>query len=803
MKQQRFYSRASGRAFWSLLLWFTAIAATWAQGYGTPDVSRFQASSAYYVTLVDADGNSLDSQYAGTPGAIGAFVGGELRGVSQYVTLGGHSVYLIRVWGGDDDTPTVTFRLRNKSLEYVLDTHAFGCGSDITYSTPSAPISLKFVPVTGIEISPSNITVYPTNTLNVHVNLLPTKHTALVALPTYQYKSSDTSVFTISNDGLLTAVAKGNAQLTVEAQVNAVTLFTATAPVSVTTTTIDVTGIRNDMSSLWLDQEVGSEFELLFTILPENATNRKVTYRVDDLSVVTYYEDDAGRTHFRAVKAGRTDITVTTVDGGFTLTYTVNVLAPAVEDLTLVFPDEVTLSKFMDVAVTLMQTPASAKLHPELISFEFDNSPNAGWGAVATATMADKTGLKWNLRGLFAGNYSYTVSYNGKAMQTKSGKAKGTLHIPVQYALAYGWNWLSLYAVSEANGNVFPLKKDGEWSYIKVNESNYVAEIRSQQKSLLYDPVEGYFGDIEVLTPSEGAYKLKMQLANPANKLIIGVGADRLKFASAMELPKIHKGATWVTYPHELDHSLSVLAEHLSKTAQRGDLIIGQNGFAEFTGMVWDAPEHFKFEAGKGYIYYTEGEGGKAINWGPATLPPDPVETTTDDEEESRSIACEFANSMPVVARLTNEASEECIVEAYVDNEYRGHGFVTNSGLLHVSVAGQPGERVSFRLFDPSTGNYSKLDQQLDFTTRQGSFCEPVLLTVADVCKESRLSVSWHQGILTVSGCEHPTISVCDITGRSSWLYQGTRLALPFLDTGFYIVTVSDGNDRVTIKIKK
>jgi hypothetical protein len=65
---------------------------------------------------------------------------------------------------------------------------------------------------------------------------------------------------------------------------------------------------------------------------------------------------------------------------------------------------------------------------------------------------------------------------------------------------------------------------------------------------------------------------------------------------------------------------VATLAPWLTKTAEEGDMIIGRTGFATFYDGKWQANGDFLFEAGQGYIYYTEGEGGKRIDWGPETL---------------------------------------------------------------------------------------------------------------------------------------------------------------------------------------
>ena len=78
------------------------------------------------------------------------------------------------------------------------------------------------------------------------------------------------------------------------------------------TTKIPVTGVSLNKTSI--DLKVGDDFQLLASVLPEDATDKRVTWDSDDESVATV--DDKGLV--KAVKVGKTKITVYTQDGDFT-----------------------------------------------------------------------------------------------------------------------------------------------------------------------------------------------------------------------------------------------------------------------------------------------------------------------------------------------------------------------------------------------------------------------------------------------------------------------------------------------------
>lgn len=77
-------------------------------------------------------------------------------------------------------------------------------------------------------------------------------------------------------------------------------------------TKIPVTGVSLNKTSI--DLKVGDDFQLLASVLPEDATDKRVTWDSDDESVATV--DDKGLV--KAVKVGKAKISVYTHDGDFT-----------------------------------------------------------------------------------------------------------------------------------------------------------------------------------------------------------------------------------------------------------------------------------------------------------------------------------------------------------------------------------------------------------------------------------------------------------------------------------------------------
>lgn len=91
-------------------------------------------------------------------------------------------------------------------------------------------------------------------------------------------------------------------------------------------TKIPVTGVSLNKTSI--DLKVGDDFQLLASVLPEDATDKRVTWDSDDESIATV--DDKGLV--KAVKVGKAKISVYTHDGDFTKVCEVTVGTTSVPD---------------------------------------------------------------------------------------------------------------------------------------------------------------------------------------------------------------------------------------------------------------------------------------------------------------------------------------------------------------------------------------------------------------------------------------------------------------------------------------
>ena len=139
------------------------------------------------------------------------------------------------------------------------------------------------------------------------------------------WTSSDTSVATVSQDGVVTPLRAGNTIITVK-----IGDASATCNVTVSLPEVLVTSMTLDQSSITLEE--GKTTELTAAVYPDNAVNKNVTFTSSNPSVATV--DENGKV--TAVSEGSATIKVSAVDGsGVTASCKITVSKKAIADTQL------------------------------------------------------------------------------------------------------------------------------------------------------------------------------------------------------------------------------------------------------------------------------------------------------------------------------------------------------------------------------------------------------------------------------------------------------------------------------------
>ncbi len=179
-------------------------------------------------------------------------------------------------------------------------------------ATCAVEVTTATIAVTGVNVSPSNISLEEDNIQQLSATISPANATN----QNVSWSSSDNSIAIVDSNGLVTAVAVGNTTITVTTADGG---YTATCAVEVTSATIAVTGVSVNLSNISLVE--GDTQQLSATISPANATNQNVSWSSSDNSIAIV--DANGLV--TAVAAGNATIMVTTADGGYTATCAVEV----------------------------------------------------------------------------------------------------------------------------------------------------------------------------------------------------------------------------------------------------------------------------------------------------------------------------------------------------------------------------------------------------------------------------------------------------------------------------------------------
>ncbi len=189
----------------------------------------------------------------------------------------------------------------------LLSAGFWSCGKeDIPEPIPPA------VAVTGVTLDKTSVSLLVGDSQTLTATVAPKD----AANKKVSWKSDKPEIATVDADGKVTAVAAGEATITVTTEDGG---KTATCKVTVKAATVAVTGVTLNKATLSLI--AGASETLTATVAPADATNKNVAWTSSDATVATV--DANGKV--TGVKAGEAIITVTTEDGGKTATCRVTV----------------------------------------------------------------------------------------------------------------------------------------------------------------------------------------------------------------------------------------------------------------------------------------------------------------------------------------------------------------------------------------------------------------------------------------------------------------------------------------------
>lgn len=198
---------------------------------------------------------------------------------------------------------------RGNTLNYLAPAVPY---TKVTYSAPEQ------VAVTGMTLEKKSIEVEKGKTETINAIITPENATR----KGITWTSSDTNVATVTN-GVVKGISAGTATITATTKDGN---FTDTCEVTVTQNA--VTGIR--ISEKLIDLGMGYKKQITATIMPDDATDKSVEWTSENPEIATVSDNGTitGKSY------GRTVVTATTTDGGYTAKCVVRVKPIDVVDAT-------------------------------------------------------------------------------------------------------------------------------------------------------------------------------------------------------------------------------------------------------------------------------------------------------------------------------------------------------------------------------------------------------------------------------------------------------------------------------------
>ncbi len=261
---------------------------------------------------------------------------------------GENATLVATVLPSDASEPSVTWTCSDEAVASVDASGkvtATGGGSAVISAkagdiTATCDVTVT-VPVEGVEIDPSSITLEVEENAVLVAKVLPEDATD----KSVSWSSSSSSVVKVDKDGNLSALKIGTATITVKASGH-----TATCAVTVKEKSIHVTSVTLNKSTASLNK--GASFVLVATVMPYNATDKTVTWTSSDPSVASVNE--SGKVS--ALKGGKAVISAKA--DKITATCEVTVIAP-VETITL-SPETCEIARGEEITLTATVGPEDA-----------------------------------------------------------------------------------------------------------------------------------------------------------------------------------------------------------------------------------------------------------------------------------------------------------------------------------------------------------------------------------------------------------------------------------------------------------
>lgn len=760
----------------------------------------FPYDAVVYASLVTSDGEPVIMHDS----FIGAIIGEELRSLTMGTSYTGSDgvekmIYTIRIpVGADDANQTVKFAIGNQgAMNFEMAKTITVSGGDQTFGMPSKPIEFVYNPLTDITIKDNlkEITVQKGETINDYLKALVVLNPANadVDINDIDFYPENTEVVYLTEEGELKAIAVGSSPVgfsysgpgysRTEVIVKVIDkvpdkdLFEVLQnPLTITLSQSEL--LKKDIYMQLADNVIVGDYTYALygdTFNADNLNFEEGSNVKDKILSVEYYTG-AAAFQVLAKKYGSTQVewTYSIKAAGFDADGSFN-------------PEKEYSHSF---GFNLNIHPALGAIIANGFVMGLDDEATIKIETEPAGILLDESKLKWDIPMVGSNSQTPIIILGERIAGTNEWKFEpqalnkdkaitvtydkdyiDTLKIQIlqHVELAEGWNWMSLYSDQ--------LYED----QIKTHFSN-AQEIRSQHELLYNDPGYGFFGSLANINCGS-TYKVNVKEGQsvdfyaPEIQYYTGDAADA-------KAEYIMSGWQWKSFPYCFRH---YVAEVLGKASlPNGSRIISKDGFTECYEGKW-AGTLETIVPGEGYLIYNSSEDYLEITW--------PAESKLTKVERSKAAKrapsyspfsynkTRFADNMTIIAKSDEYLDgERYSVGAYVDGECRGAGRIID-GKMYITVHGEQGDKVAFKLYDKFSGQYIDMNETVGFTPICGSSDRPMSLNAPG----------------TFTGVEE-IMADDDFENAEVFTLSGQRVASENIAPGIYIVRGKTSTRKLIIK---
>lgn len=367
-------------------------------------------------------------------------------------------------------------------------------------------------------------------------------------------------------------------------------------------------------------------------------------------------------------------------------------------------------------------------------------------------------------------------------------------HTDMDFQLEKGWTWIS----HNLAGAVAPSE---------LADDEGVFRMQGQTKELIRDPQMGMVGALTELLANE-SYKIETTSATARKRL------SDIAWNPATPIA-LKSGWNWLGYP--VGQTMSVNEAFATTKAEVLDVVVGQNGFAQFDGENWIGTLG-TMSPGMGYMYQSQSEKNVVYNTSIVSTASAMHAFRISDKSPLVLDIHKYGSIMPVIATInaaddSHLNNEDYQVAAFCGTECRGIGRVVN-GLVMMNVYGNVNDHITFQVTDAEGISDFSNSASLNFReTVIGSIFNPYAISIdnatgiANVNYNGGVKVYVEDGMLRVKGIAASDINlveVYDINGQkliSRSHVSESGISVSTLIGGVYVVIVNGKGEYTYHKI--